>query len=116
MSFSDENKTKRLFQELSFYNTFIVKPKIRKLKRILQELSFYDELRIYEMSKAFGQYGRSYKVETVDTKDPLAQLEGSIKDLFKNLLDKIKDFKYQIKVKPLLRKDKEHGKIEFPPV
>ena len=29
------------------------------------------------MSEAFGSYARSYKVEIVDSKDPLAQLEAS---------------------------------------
>ena len=31
---------------------------------LLQELPFYDELNIYEISKAFGWYARSYEVET----------------------------------------------------
>ena len=35
--------------------------------------------------------------------------------MFKDLLDEIKDFKYQT-VKVLLRKDKENGGIEFAPV
>ena len=38
------------------------------------------------MLKAFGWYARSYEVEIVDSKVPLAQLEASkstIKDLFK---------------------------------
>ena len=56
MSSWDENKTKRLFQELSFYNVAIEKIRFKKqrgLKSIdlLQELPFYDELNIYEMSK-----------------------------------------------------------------
>ena len=45
------------------------------------------------MTKAFGWYARSYKVEIADSKDPLAQLEASkssTKDLFKDLLDEIK--------------------------
>ena len=62
----------------------------------------------------------SYKVELVEKeKDPLIQLEASkasIKDLFKNLLDEIKGFKYQITVKALLKKDKRDGEIEFRPV
>ena len=43
-------------------------------------------------------------------KDTLAQLEASessIKDLFKDILDEIKGFKYQITVKVLLRKHKK---------
>ena len=44
-------------------------------------------------------YARTYKVEIIDSKDPLAQLEASkssIKDLFKDLLDEVKGFKYQM--------------------
>ena len=39
---------KKLFQILPFYNTFIERPKIKKLSNIklLQELPFYDELSI----------------------------------------------------------------------
>ena len=49
----------------------------------------------------------------------MVQLEASkssIKDLFKELLYKIKDFKYQITVNVLLRRNKEDGDIEFAPV
>ena len=59
---------------------------------------------------------QSYKVEIVDLKDPLAQLEVSklsIEDLFKDLLDEIKGFKYQITVNVFLSKHKENGDIEF---
>ena len=48
----------------------------------------------------------SYKVETIKKKDPIVQLEASkssIKDLFSNLLNKTKGFKYQITVKALLK-------------
>ena len=61
------------------------------------------------MSKAFGWYERSYKVEIVDSKDALAQLEASkssIKGLLKDLLKEIESFKYQITKKVLLRKQK----------
>ena len=67
------------------------------------------------MLKAFGWYARSYKVEIVEAKDPLAQLEASkssIKDLFKDLLDESKGFKYQITVKAPLIKHKGNGDIE----
>ena len=53
-----------------------------------------------------------YKVEIVEQKDPIVQLEGSklsIKDLFSNLLDETKGFKYQITVKALLKKCKFNG-------
>ena len=92
---------KKLFQVLPFYNTFIEKPKIKKLSNVqlLKELPFYDELRIVKSTSAFSGYVRSYKIEIFDKKDPLVQLEAtklSIKDFFKDLLNEIKGFKYQI--------------------
>ena len=48
----------------------------------------------------------SYKVEIIERKDPIAQLrasKSSIKDLFSDLLNKTKGFKYQITVKVLLK-------------
>ena len=48
----------------------------------------------------------SYKVETIESKDPIVQLEASkssIKDLFNDLLNETKGFKYQINVKVLLK-------------
>ena len=61
----------------------------------------------------------SYKVEIIERKDPIVQLEASkssIKDLFSNLLNETKGFKYQITVKVLLKKYKLNGEIEFAPV
>ena len=58
----------------------------------------------------------SYKVEIIERKDPIVQLEASkssIKDLFSNLLNETKGFKYQITVKVLLKKYKLNGKIDF---
>ena len=50
----------------------------------------------------------SYKVEIIEKKDPIVQLEASkkssIKDLFNDLLNETKGFKYQIIVKVLLKK------------
>ena len=50
-----------------------------------------------------------YKVELIDEKDPLSQLEASksnIKDLFNDLLDETKGFRYQITAKILLKNTK----------
>ena len=61
----------------------------------------------------------SYKVEIVERKDPILQLEASkssIKDLFSDLSDETKGFKYQITVKVLLKKHKLNGEFEFAPV
>ena len=47
----------------------------------------------------------SYKVETIERKDPILQLEASkssIKDLFNDLLNETKGFKYQITLKSTL--------------
>ena len=41
----------------------------------LNPLLFYDELNIYKISRAFGWYPRTYRVEIVDPKDPLVQLK-----------------------------------------
>ena len=52
-------------------------------------------------------------------KDPIVQLEASklsIKNLFSDLLNETKGFKYQITVKVLLKKYKLNGEIEFAPV
>ena len=71
MSSRDEKEAQKLFQENPLYDTFIKNPKITDLKNmdLLQELPFYDELNIIQTSKAFGWYAKSYKVETVDSKD-----------------------------------------------
>ena len=95
---------------LPFY-VLIEKLKIKHLSNVelLQELPFYDELCVVEISNSFKRYTKSYKVEIIDSKDPLDQLKGSkssIKDLFKDLLHEMKSFKYQITVKALLNKKK----------
>ena len=49
----------------------------------------------------------TYKVELIDKKDPLSQLEASkssFKDSFHDLLDETKGFKCQITIKTLLKK------------
>ena len=61
----------------------------------------------------------SYKVEIVDKKDLIVQLEASrssIKNLFNDLLNETKGFKYQVTVKVLLKKYKPNDEIEFTPV
>ena len=110
--------TKELFQILPFYNVLIEKPKIKHLSNIelLHELPLYDELSILKISKAFRAYARSYKAELIKPKDPLIQLEASkssIKYLFKDLLNEMKGFKYQIRVTVLLYKHKMNGDIEY---
>ena len=72
-----------------------------------------------KISKVFKRHARSDKIEMIDWKDPLAQLKASkasIKDLFKDILDGIKGFEYQITAEVLLSKNKENVDIEFTPV
>ena len=60
-----------------------------------------------------------YKVKIVEQKVPIVQLEASkssIKDLFSDLLNETKGFKYPITVSVLLRSYKPNGEIEFAPV
>ena len=80
---------------------------------MLSELPFYKELNVVKTNHAFRGYTMSYKVELVEKKDPIKQLEASkssIKDLFNDLLNETKDFKSYIK------KYKQKGEIEFTPV
>ena len=68
---------------------------------LLHGLRFYDGLSVVEISIAFRRYAKSYKVEIINTKGPLAQLKAnksSIEDLFKDLLNEMKGYKYQIAV------------------
>ena len=67
------------FKELPFYNKPIKKPKIKRLKNIdqLAELPFYEQLSIIKTNQAFRGYAMSYKVEIVERKDPIVQLEAS---------------------------------------
>ena len=109
------------FKQLPFYNKHIEKPKIKCLKNIdlLSELPFYEELNVIKTNHAFRGYAMSYKVEIIEKKDPIKQLEASkssIKDLFSDLLNETKGFKYQITLKVMLKKYKPNGEIEFRPV
>ena len=109
------------FKELPLYNVSIDTPKIKRLSNInlLAELRFYERLSIVKTDQAFSGYARSYKVEIVERKDPVVQLEASklsTKDLFSDLINEIKGFKYQITVKVLLKKYKPNGEIEFAPI
>ena len=109
------------FKELPFFSVSIDKPKIKRLKNVdlLAEQPFYEQLSIIKTNEAFKGYAMSYKVEIVERKDHIVQLEArklSIKNLFDNLINEIKGFKYQITVKVLLKKYKPNGEIEFTPV
>ena len=56
----------------------------------------------------------SYKVELVERKDSILQLEASkssIKNLFCEILNETKSFKYQIPLKVMLTKYKSSGEV-----
>ena len=60
----------------------------------------------------------SHKVEIIERKDPIVQLEAgklTIKNLFSDLLNEIRGFKYHIPVRFLLKKYKLIEEIEFAP-
>ena len=109
------------FKELPLYNKPIEKPKIERLKNIdfLSKLLFYEELNVIKTDHAFRGYAMSYKVELVENKYLIKQLEtskSSIKNLFNYLLNETKGFKYQITRKVALKKYKPRGEIKFFPV
>ena len=114
----DANK---IFQLLPFHDTFIEKPKIKKLNNVqlLKELPFYAELNIVNNKIAFSGYARSYKIETVDKRDVIVQLKASkisILELFKDLLIELKGFKYRITLCILLSKMKNSSEVQYSPV
>ena len=111
MTISSKNNDVNYLKELPFFNKFIKKPKIKRLKNVdlLAEQPFCKQLSIIKRNQAFKGYAMSYKTKIVEKIDLTVQLEASkssIKDLFSDLLNKIKGFKYQITVKVLLKKKK----------
>ena len=83
---------------------------------MLPELLFYKQLNIIRINNAFRGYAMSYKVEIIQNKDPIKQLEASksgIKDLFSDLLNEAKNFKYQITLKFLLKNTSQMEKLNL---
>ena len=106
-------------KELPFYNTKIKNAKTKILKNIdlLPELPFYEQLNVIKTDRVFRGYLMSYKVELIEKKNPVIQLEASklsIIELFNDLLDETKGFKYQITVK-ILCKTTMTQKLNFLP-
>ena len=102
-------------KELSFYNKPIKKPNVKRLKNIdwLAELPFYEQLVAIKTNQVFRGYAMSYKVEIIERKDQIVQLEeskSSIKNLFSDLLNETKGFKYQISVKVFFKKNTSSNK------
>ena len=107
-----------IFKILRFYDSYFERSKIKKLNNIelLRELPFYDGLSIVKNKTAFSGYAQRYKIEIVDKKDVIVQLNASkisIVELFKDLLIELKGFKYQITLAVLLSKLKSNGEIEY---
>ena len=63
---------------------------------MLSELPYYEELNVIKTNHAFRGYALTYKIQLVENKDPIKQVEAiksSIKYLFSDLLSKTKFFK-----------------------
>ena len=100
------------------YNGYIEKPRVKSLKNIdlLSELPFYKELNVIKTNHAFRGYAISYKIELVEKKDPIEQLEtskSSIKNLFSDLLNETKGFKYEITLKVTLKNISQTEKLNL---
>ena len=106
------------FKELPFYNKPIKKPTTKRLKNSdqLAELPFYEQLNVIKTNQAFRGHAMSYKVEIIEKKDPIIQIEASkssIKNLLSFLLNETRGFKYQITVKVLLKNTSSVEKLNI---
>ena len=107
----------KYFKELPFYTKHIEKPKIKHLKHIdlLSELPFYEKLNVIKTNHAFRRYAMSYKVALVEKKYPIKQLEAtksSIKNLFSDLSNETKGFKYHITLNVMLENTNQFISIQ----
>ena len=68
----------KIFEMKPFYNSYIEKPKIKKLNNVqlLKELPFYDELSIVKNKTAFSGYAQSYKNYIIDKKKCCCTIES----------------------------------------
>ena len=87
------------FKEFPFYNNQLKNQRLNAYKTLICFLIFlfYEELSVQKINHAFRGYAISYEVELVEKKDRFEQLEASrlsIKDLFNDLFNDIKGFKY----------------------
>ena len=84
-----------------FVTSILKIPKVKRLKNIdffFSDLPFYEELNIIKINNAVRGHLMSYKIELVEKKDPIKQLETSklsIKELLSDLLNETRYFKYQ---------------------
>ena len=110
---NSHSDTNNYFKELPFYNKPI-KRSIKRVKNIdpLVELLFYEQLSMIKTNQAFKGHAMSYKVEIIEKKDPIVQLEASklsTKNSFNDLLNELKGFKYQMTVEGLFKKYRLNG-------
>ena len=85
---------------------FIINPLKNQLKS-LKNIDRLAELSVIQTDQAFKGYAISYNIKIVERKDPIVQLDASklsIKDLFNDLLNETKGFKYQITLNDFLKK------------
>ena len=119
MTIKSHPYTVEYFKEMPFYKKPIEKPKIKRLKNIdlLSELPFYEELSIIKTNHAFEGYAMSFKVEIIERKDPISQLEASKSSvsnlILNNLLNETKGFKYQMTLKVKFKNYRPVRKIEL---
>ena len=112
---------KQVLKILPFYNVlidFIKRDAVKKFNnvKLMSELPFYKDLGVKEVSEVFNRYAKSYRVEIVDKKDPMIQLYSSKKriiELFGELLNEMKGFKYQITLFVTSKKSKSDGTVEY---
>ena len=81
----------------------------------MKDFYFY-ELNVIKTDNGFRGYAMSYKVEIIEKKDPIKQLEASkssIKDLLSDLLNETKGFKYQITLKVMLKNTSQMEKLNL---
>ena len=84
--------------------SFLINP-LKNQKLNAQKTLINKSLNVIKTNQAFRGYAMSYKVELIERKYPITQLEASkssIKDLISTLLNETKGFKYQMTVKVLL--------------
>ena len=89
---------------------------LSKIKSHSHAVDFYEQLSVIKTNEVFRGYAMSYKVKIVERKDPIVQLEASklsIKNLFSDLLNEIKGFKYQITLKVLLKNTSKIEKLNL---
>ena len=82
----------------------------------MAELPFYERPSVIKTDQAFRRYAISYKVEIIEKKGPIVQLEpskSSIKDLFSDPLNDTKGFEYQITIIVLLKNTSSVKKFDL---